>query len=81
MSYESEESVSIDEISRVKYDPEPSEEVNNDNIEPSHDPGGAISQFNIVRHVDDLRLGHKDCTVVDEMIENLKSLYEELPNS
>ena len=38
------------------------------------------SQFTIVWHVDDLKLSHKDPKVVDEMIEHLRSLYEELPN-
>ena len=38
------------------------------------------SQFTIVWHVDDLKLSHKDPRVVTEMIEHLKSLYEELPN-
>ena len=37
MSYELGYSVSIDEISGVKYDPEPSEETNNNNTEPFHD--------------------------------------------
>ena len=37
MSYESSDSVSIDEIPGVEYDPETVDEINNDNVESFED--------------------------------------------
>ena len=55
MSYESGNSVSIDEIPGVEYDPEAADEINNDNVQPFED---TVDDLRVTTHEsekDDLR--------------------------
>ena len=63
MIYELGDSVSIDEIAGVEYDPEPTEEMNNDNAEPVHNKTDTISETKLEAEADELR---------DNIISNVK---------